>query len=108
MSSLQNQKTVSGNMIQLKAKGVVIGRAQNLDPRVSYGTEGVYEIGSIMPQEHIHLRYEGVFSLERYLMTEQDLAQAGLIGLGEDILEMDIIDVEIINKTTGKTLRRVS
>lgn len=40
MSSLQNQKTVSGNMIQLKAKGVVIGRAQNLDPRVSYGTKG--------------------------------------------------------------------
>ena len=105
MASLQNQKTVSGNMIQLKVKGIVIGRAQNLDPRVSYGTEGVYEIGSIMPQEHIHLRYEGVFSLERYLMTEQDLAQAGLIGLGEDILEMDIIDVEIINKTTGKTLR---
>ena len=93
-----NQSVHSGNTILLKAKGVVIGRAQSLDGRRSFGTEGVYEIGSIMPQEHINNRYEGTVTLERFLIKKSDLAKAGLAALGEEVLTHDVIDIEVLSK----------
>lgn len=105
MASAEKQTVVTGAIVLLKIKGQVVGRAQSLDPRISYGTEGVYEIGSIMPQEHVQNRYEGTFTLERYMLRESDLADAGYIGLGEDILQKDILDIEVINKWDNKTLR---
>lgn len=105
MASAEKQTVVTGATVLLKIKGQVVGRAQSLDPRISYGTEGVYEIGSIMPQEHVQNRYEGVFTLERYMLRETDLADVGYIGLGEDILKKDVLDIEVINKWDNKTLR---
>lgn len=105
MASAEKQTVVTGATVLLKIKGQVVGRAQSLDPRISYGTEGVYEIGSIMPQEHVQNRYEGSFTLERYMLRNTDLAHAGYIGLGEDILQKDILDIEVINKWDNKTLR---
>ena len=93
-----NQTVHSGNTILLKVKGEVIGRAQSLDGRRSFGTEGVYEIGSIMPQEHINNRYEGTVTLERFLIKKSDLAKIGMAALGEEILSRDIIDIEVLSK----------
>lgn len=105
MASLEQQKTVTAVMLIIKINGVPVGRVQSMDPRTSFGTEGIYEIGSIMPQEHVQNRYEGSLSLERYLMRNEDLAKAGVIGLGEDILQMNIIDIEVQSKVDGTTLR---
>lgn len=105
MASEAKQTVVTGATVLLKIDGATVGRAQSIDPRVTFGTEGVYEIGSIMPQEHVQNRYEGTFTLERYMLRDTDLADAGYIGLGEDILQKDIIDIEVINKLDNKTLR---
>lgn len=105
MASIYEQTTVSGNLILIKIDGHVIGRAQSLDPRINFGTEGVYEIGTIMPQEHVQLRYEGSFTLSRFLLRKDSLVEAGYIGIGEDILQKGIIDIEIQNKVDNKTLR---
>lgn len=105
MASIYEQTTVSGNLILIKIDGHVIGRAQSLDPRIGFGTEGVYEIGSIMPQEHVQLRYEGSFTLSRFLLRKDNLVEAGYMGIGEDILKKGIIDIEIQNKVDNKTLR---
>ena len=105
MASEAKQTVVTGATVLLKIDGTTVGRAQSIDPHVTFGTEGVYEIGSIMPQEHVQNRYEGTFTLERYMLRETDLAHAGYIGLGEDILQKDIIDIEVINKLDNKTLR---
>lgn len=105
MASISKQTTVTANAILIKVDGNVVGRAQSLSPRTDFGTQGVYEIGSIMPAEHVQLKYDGSFTLDRYLLMHDDLEQAGYIGLGEDILKKDIIDIEIQNKVTGKTLR---
>lgn len=105
MATYQKQTVHTGATCLIKVNGEVVGRAQSLSPRTTYGTEGVYEIGTIMPQEHVHNRYEGSFTLERFLMRKEDLVSTGLIGLGEDILTKDIIDIEIINKADNKTLR---
>ena len=58
------QTTVTANMIELTIGGQRIGRAQNASSRIDYGTQGVYEIGSIFPQEHVYLKYEGTVTLE--------------------------------------------
>lgn len=105
MATQINQTVHSGNTVLIKVKGTVVGRAQGLDARRSFGTEGVYEIGSIMPQEHINNRYEGSFTLERYLIKKNDLAKLGMTALGEEILTTDTIDVEVIDKATGETIR---
>lgn len=100
-----DQTVHSGNTVLLKVNGHIIGRAQSLDGRRSYGTEGVYEIGSIMPQEHINNRYEGTVSLERFLIKEADLAKIGMAALGEEILKRPVMDIEVIDKATSKTVR---
>ena len=105
MATQANQTVHSGNTVLLKVNGAVIGRAQSLDGRRSFGTEGVYEIGSIMPQEHINNRYEGTVQLERFLIKKNDLAKVGLAALGEEILTKDIIDIEVIDKASGDTVR---
>ncbi len=105
MATQKNQTVHSGNTILLKVKGAIVGRAQSLDGRRSFGTEGVYEIGSIMPQEHINNRYEGSVSLERFLIKKDDLAKVGMAALGEEILTTDVIDIEVIDKSTGATVR---
>lgn len=99
----KNQSVHSGNTIFLKIGGYVVGRAQALDGRRSFGTEGVYEIGSIMPQEHVNNRYEGTVSLERFLIRKSDLAKAGVAALGEEILTRDLIDIEVISKYDTNT-----
>lgn len=105
MATQKDQTVHSGNTILIKWKGNAIGRAQGLDARRSYGTEGVYEIGSIMPQEHIHNRYEGSFTLERYLVRKQDMIKLGIASLGEGILDIGELDFEVIDKVTGSTVR---
>lgn len=49
----------------------IIGRAQSASGERQYGTQGIYEIGSIMPQEHVYLKYEGTITLERMRMKKK-------------------------------------
>lgn len=105
MAHVNNQTVHSGHTIRIKYKGKVIGRAQGADGDRSFGTEGVYEIGSIMPQEHIHNRYEGSFTLERFFVRNKDLTELGLASLGEEVLRRGIFTMEIEDNYTGKLVR---
>jgi hypothetical protein len=99
------QTVHSGATILIKVNGITIGRAQALDGRRSYGTEGVYEIGSIMPQEFVNNRYEGSLSLERFFVRKNDLVKAGVASLGEEVLKKDMLTFEVIDKYTEETVR---
>lgn len=105
MAKQANQSVHSGSTVVIKYKGQAIGRAQGLDARRSYGTEGVYEIGTIMPQEHIHNRYEGSFTLERYLVRTKDMIKMGIASLGAGILDIGELDFEVQDKLTGEAIR---
>lgn len=80
----------------------LVGRAQSLTANRSFGTEGVYEIGSIMPREHVYLKYSGSVSLERFRMISNNLASAtmGIAALGEDILQKDIVTINVFDSVT--------
>lgn len=92
----------TANRIYLMAGNNLVGRAQSLTANRSFGTEGVYEIGSIMPQEHVYLKYSGSVSLERFRMISNNLASAtmGIAALGEDILQKDIVTINVFDSVT--------
>lgn len=92
------QTAVSANMVELTIGAVKVGRAQNASSRVDYGTQGVYEIGSIFPAEHVYLKYEGTLTLEKVLLINQSLASLHLAPLGDDVLRTGTVNVVIKNK----------
>ena len=47
MATLAKQTVETGNRIYIMAANNLIARAQTLTANRSYGTEGVYELGSI-------------------------------------------------------------
>lgn len=101
----QNEQTVhTGNTVLLMVNGKVIGRAQSINGERQYGTTGVYEIGSIMPQEHVYLRYEGTITLNRFRMKKESLDQLGLAALGEDILQRGVIDIVVMDNLTKQVI----
>lgn len=104
-ASVGEQTVHAGHTILIKYGAAVIGKARGLEGERSFGTEGVYEIGSIMPQEHIPLRYEGSFTLERFLVRGNDLKRVGLVSLGEEILKKGAITIEVVDKYTGALVR---
>lgn len=101
MSNVANQTTHAGHTIRLKIGGQEVGRAQSVDGRRSFGQEAQYQIGSIMPQEHVALRYEGTVTLDKFKIRKQSLKDLGLAALGVGILNMDVIDIEITDRFTG-------
>ena len=104
MATQSNQKVHTGNTIYLLINGNPVGRAQSIEGSRSYGTEAIHEIGSIMPQEHVYLRYEGTISLSKMRMKQESLDQMGIGALGEEILERDVIDVLVVDKLTGQVI----
>lgn len=103
MATEAKQTVHSGNTVLLSIDDKVIGRAQSLSSERSFGTTGVYEIGSIMPQEHIFLKYEGTVTLNRLRMRKEDLVSAGYSALGEDVLKIDVIDISLLDRTGSST-----
>ena len=105
MATAEKQTVHSGHTINIRIGSTLVGRAQGIDGERSFGTEGVYEIGSIMPQEHVNNRYEGTLSMERFFVRKNDLAKAGYASVGEEVLKKDIITIEVVDKYTGKVVR---
>jgi hypothetical protein len=101
MASVAQQQSHAGHTIRLKIDGKEVGRAQSVDGRRSFGQEGQYEIGSIMPVEHVALRYEGSVTLDKFKIRKKSLAELGLAKLGVGILNMNVIDIEITDRFTG-------
>lgn len=104
MATQNNQSVQSGNTIYLMINGKVVGRAQNIRGERSFGTQPVHEIGSIMPVEHVYLRYEGTFTLERFRMKKENLIQMGLGAMGEEILQRDVIDIHVMDNITKQVI----
>lgn len=105
MATSANQTVHSGSTVLLMINNKVVGRAQGIDGRRGFGTEGVYEVGSIMPQEHVQNRYEGTATLDRFFVKKQSLKDLGIAALGEEVLQLDLIDIVIIDKETQSIIR---
>lgn len=105
MATALEQTVHSGHTIQIKVGTEVVGRIQGLDGDRSFGTEGVYEIGSMMPQEHVTNRYEGSITMERFFVREKSLHELGYSSVNENVLRTPIFTIEVLDKYTGKLVR---
>lgn len=101
MANLSQQSVHAGHTILLKIDGIEVGRAQSISGRRSFGVEGQYEIGSIMPQELVALKYDGSFQLEKYRVRRKSLFDLGLAAYGVGILNMGVIDIHITDRFTN-------
>ena len=101
MASVTQQQSHAGHTIRIKIDGKEVGRIQSIDGRASFGQEGQYEIGSIMPAEHVALRYEGSVTVDKFRLRKKSLAELGLAKLGAGILTMNVLDIEVTDKFTG-------
>lgn len=101
MASLNNQTVHTGNTVGLWIAGHQIGKAQSLTASRSFGTQGVYQIGDIMPAEHVYLKFEGTVTLNRMRIRKSDLNSLGFAPLGADVLKMGIIDITVHDTTNG-------
>lgn len=102
MATVANQTVNTGNRIYIMAANNLIARAQTLTANRNFGTEGVYELGSIMPAEHVYLKYTGTLTLERFRMVADNMAskKLDLARLGEDILQKDIVTINVMDSVT--------
>lgn len=104
MGSVAKQTVHAGHTIRLKIDGQEVGRAQSIDGRRSFGQEAVHEIGSIMPKEHVALRYEGSVTLDKFKVRTKSLKELGLAMFGVGILNLDVIDIEITDRYTNEVI----
>lgn len=134
MATLHNTRTHAGHTISIRVSApdgelsdVEIGRGQGLSARRSFGTDGVYQIGSIYPREHLPLRFAATVTLDRMLCRidasapdkiQKNLKDAGIaaVGTGEedpdhlnqggDIMFLPLIDIVVTDKFTGDVVRK--
>lgn len=106
MASQSNQQVVTGNVLQLVINGKIVGLAQSADGRRSFGTEPVHGIGDFMPREHVQLRYDGTITVDRFFIRTEDLRSLGLAALGKDVLDLGVVEMLVVDRVTGKTLRK--
>lgn len=104
MADLNSQTVHTGNTISLRIKNYEVGRAQSLTADRDFGTEGEYEIGSIMPQEHVFLKFDGTVTLNRMRVRKDDLTKVGFAPYGEDVLKTAVFDIVVENKADGGIL----
>ena len=105
MATIKDQTVHSGSTILLMIKNKIVGRAQGIDGRRSFGTEGVYEIGSVMPVEHVINRYDGTATLDRFFVKKKSLADLKLAALAEEVLQLDLLDIVIVSKEDNSIIR---
>lgn len=105
MATLKDQTVHTGASVLLMINNKVVGRAQGVDGRRSFGTEGIYEIGDIMPAEHVYNRYEGSVSVEKFFVKKKSLKDLGLAALGAEVLQLPLIDIVIVSKEDNSIIR---
>ena len=100
-----NQTVAAGHTILIQYNGSTIGKAQGLDGDRDFGTENVYEIGTMMPVESVNNKYQGTLTLDRFFVRNNDLVAVGIASLGEEVLTKGLLTIVVLDKYTGKTLR---
>jgi hypothetical protein len=125
MTKVGDHSVHAGHTISIQVNGREVGRGQGFSARRGFRPDGVYQIGSIYPQEHVPLRYECTITLDRFLIRKKELLGAtsanignlkeegfAAIGTGDidgpggDIMAMDLFDIVIRDKFDATGLVR--
>lgn len=103
--AVEGHQTQTGNTIQIQIDGVVVGRIQSLSFREGWGTEPIYEIGSMLPAELVPMQWRGTITVDKYRLRKQAFEKLP-IKYGEDILKQKLFDIVILDKTDGSIIEK--
>lgn len=81
-----------------------IGFAQTTGHGWDFGTEGMYGIGTAMPQEIQQLRVAPQFSLDSFALTDNGLALLGYPSNLASVLANNSFNMHVIDGVTGDSL----
>jgi len=100
------KSTLTGNIISIKIGGTEVGRAQNITADTDFGLEDVSGIGDVEVQEHVNTKITHTFSMEKFIINKKTLLELGIVPVSEDVLTMGVIDIEILEKTSGTLIKK--
>ena len=102
------QQSETGTVTTIYMNGKAVGRATSATAQIEYGTTGVWGIGDYMPYEYVFMRYNGQLTVEGIRMRTSNLVNAGIIALGENVLEQGDTLITIHDKYSKKLLASFS
>jgi hypothetical protein len=99
-----NNRARNANSVTIMLGDLVIGFAQTASHSIDYGTEGLYGVGTAMPQEIQQLRISPQVSIDFFALT-----QAGLTALGQpnnlaSVLANNSFNFHVTDGATGASL----
>ena len=103
--TVENHPTATANIIEIRIRDKVVGRVQTVSNRESFGTEPLYEIGSMLPAEIVPTRWQGSITVDKYVLRKASI-EALPLAYSESILKTLLFDVVIVDRTTGKTIEK--
>lgn len=86
------------------ARNQLIARAQSITGEQQLGANYVREIGNYMPVEVVYEQYTGTLTLNRFRKIDADLADMDITALGEDILSLSVLDINVMDKVTSSLI----
>lgn len=103
----ENLVVRSANKIVAKFDNKVIGLLQDVRFQEDYSPEPASGIGNINVQEYVPTMARYSISSRMMLMNKQSMYSAGIVPQdGDAVLQGLVFDIEILDKQTGKTLRK--
>lgn len=102
MADVVNQAVQGGHVVKIMAGGKIVGFGRTAQMGQNYGTEGVYCIGAIGPQEHVPLRWDAQITLDQFVIHKKKLGEAvQLMNLAphgpDEVLEAGVLNLEILD-----------
>lgn len=105
----QNLKVRSGNRIEVRFDGQVVGLIQNVTMNDSYGLEPASGVGDIHAVENVPTMARHSISVQSMILRRKSMRQAGIGQLnGDEALKGLVFDFIVIDKDNGQVLRTYS
>lgn len=102
-----NLKARSGNKVQVRFDGQMIGLVQSFRASDDYGPEPASGIGDIHVAEYVPTMARHSLSVSSMVLIAGAMREAGISPEnGDAVLEGKVFDIVIISKDDGKELRK--
>jgi hypothetical protein len=105
VGKVEDHKTLTGNQILIQIAGQTVGRCQSITHRESFGTEPLYELGSMLPAELVPLRWSGSLTVDKYRLRQSAFDKTP-VKYGENVLKQQLFDVVVVDKVTGNVVEK--
>ena len=99
-----NYKVRNANGVAIYVGDQLVGFGQSSTPSIDYGLEGLYGIGTPLPQELQQMKYSMSLTLDSFVLTDEGLAFFGVSTPWSDILGNNQFNI-VIQDAAGNAIK---